>query len=203
MYSVYVKGSFAWSCSVPAVKCLVRHAIRCASWVKGLPFVAGVLLIQSTHLLTPCDSTPVLDLAAYTTMFASAFLAATILPAQSELVLIGFLTAGAHSVVGMLIVASIGNVLGSCVNYVLGLYAQTFQDRNWFPASPEQLGRARGFYHKWGRWSLLLAWMPIIGDPLTVVAGVMREPWWSFLILVTISKVTRYVALTAITLNLV
>ncbi|MFK7792636.1 MAG: YqaA family protein [Devosiaceae bacterium] len=143
-----------------------------------------------------------LALGAYGFMFASAFLAATVLPAQSELVLIGFLTAGEHSVVLMLLVASIGNVLGSVVNYVLGFYAQTFQDRGWFPASPDQLGRARGFYHRWGRWSLLLAWTPIIGDPLTVVAGVMREPLWSFLILVTISKVSRYLVLAAITLNM-
>lgn len=144
-----------------------------------------------------------IDIAAYGVMFASAFLAATVLPAQSELVLIGFLTAGEHSVVGMLVVASIGNVLGSVVNYYLGIGIQSFGDRPWFPASAAQLARARGFYHRWGRWSLLLAWTPIIGDPLTVIAGVMREPLWSFLVLVTISKVSRYVALAAITLQLV
>lgn len=143
-----------------------------------------------------------IDSAAYGLMFALAFLAATVLPAQSELVLIGFLSAGEHAVVGMLIVASIGNVLGSVVNYYLGIGIQTFRDRPWFPANEAQLRRARAFYHRWGRWSLLLAWTPIIGDPLTVVAGVMREPLWSFLVLVTISKVSRYVALAAITLQL-
>lgn len=142
-----------------------------------------------------------IDLAAYGLMFASAFLAATVLPAQSELVLIGFLTAGEQSVVGMLIVASIGNVLGSVVNYYLGIGLQTFRDRRWFPANAAQLARARAFYHRWGRWSLLLAWTPILGDPLTVVAGVMREPLWSFLVLVTISKVGRYLALATITLQ--
>ncbi|MBO6676281.1 MAG: DedA family protein [Rhizobiales bacterium] len=144
-----------------------------------------------------------MDLAAYGLMFASAFLAATVFPAQSELVLIGFLTTGEQSVVAMLVVASIGNVLGSVVNYYLGIGIQTFRDRRWFPANEAQLSRARAFYHRWGRWSLLLAWMPIIGDPLTVVAGVMREPLWSFLVLVTISKVSRYLALAAITLQLV
>lgn len=144
-----------------------------------------------------------MDIAAYGVMFASAFLAATILPAQSELVLIGFLTAGDQSVAGMLIVASIGNVLGSVVNYYLGIGIQTLSDRRWFSANESQLARARGFYRRWGRWSLLLAWTPIIGDPLTVVAGFMREPLWSFLILVTISKVTRYVSLAAITLQIV
>ncbi|MBV6658836.1 MAG: DedA family protein [Devosiaceae bacterium] len=144
-----------------------------------------------------------IDIAAYALMFGSAFLAATVFPAQSELVLIGFLTAGLHSVAGMLIVASVGNVLGSVVNYYLGLGIQTFRGKRWFPASEEQLARARAFYAKWGRWSLLLAWTPIIGDPLTVVAGVMREKLWVFLVLVTISKVTRYLALTAITLQIV
>lgn len=142
-----------------------------------------------------------IDLAAYGVMFASAFLAATILPAQSELVLIGFITGGAHSLAWMLVLASVGNVLGSLVNYVLGLYLQSFQDRRWFPANAQQLARARSFYGRWGRWSLLAAWMPIIGDPLTVVAGVLREPLWSFLLLVSISKVSRYLALAAITLN--
>ncbi|MEM1039103.1 MAG: YqaA family protein [Pseudomonadota bacterium] len=140
---------------------------------------------------------------AYLTMFGSAFLAATIFPAQSELVLIGFLTAGEHSVALLLITASVGNVLGSVVNYYLGIGIQTFRHKRWFPANEDQLDRARTFYSRYGRWSLLLAWTPIIGDPLTVIAGVMREPLWSFLILVTISKVSRYLALTAITLQIV
>lgn len=144
-----------------------------------------------------------IDIAAYGVMFASAFLAATVFPAQSELVLIGFLTAGEHSVAGMLLVASIGNVLGSVVNYYLGIGLQTFRSRRWFPASETQLSRARAFYHRWGRWSLLLAWTPVIGDPLTVIAGVMREPLWSFLVLVSLSKVSRYLALAAITLQVV
>lgn len=144
-----------------------------------------------------------IDVAAYAVMFGSAFLAATVFPAQSELVLIGLISSGDHSLAGLLMVAGIGNVLGSAVNYVLGLYVQTFANRRWFPVSARQLDRARAFYAKWGRWSLLLAWMPIIGDPLTVVAGVMREPLWSFLFLVTLSKVSRYLALAAITLNVV
>ena len=141
------------------------------------------------------------DLAAYGVMFASAFLAATILPAQSELVLIGCLVGGEHSVAAMLTLASIGNVLGSLVNYYLGLGLQSLRHRRWFPVDEAQLARARAFYHRWGRWSLLLAWMPVIGDPLTVVAGVMREPLASFLLLVSLSKVCRYLALAAITLN--
>lgn len=144
-----------------------------------------------------------MELTAYAIMFGSAFLAATVFPAQSELVLIGFLTAGEPSIVGLLTVASVGNVLGSVVNYYLGLGIQTFRSKPWFPGNEKELARGRKFYAKWGRWSLLLAWTPIIGDPLTVIAGVMREPLWSFLVLVTISKVSRYVALTLITLQIV
>lgn len=141
--------------------------------------------------------------AALSLMFGSAFVAATVFPAQSEVVLVGFLLEGRHPASALLLVASIGNVLGSVVNYALGLFAQSFSDRRWFPANAAQLAHARAFFHRWGRWSLLLAWMPVIGDPLTVVAGMMREPLWSFLLLVTISKVTRYLALAAITLGVV
>lgn len=144
-----------------------------------------------------------MDLAAYALMFGSAFVAATVLPAQSELVLIGFLAAGDHSVLWMLVAASAGNVLGSVVNYYLGLGIQTFRGRRWFPADEAQLERARRFYRRWGRWSLLLAWTPVIGDPLTVIAGVMCEPLWSFLVLVTVSKVGRYLVLAALTLQIV
>ncbi|MEO1397411.1 MAG: YqaA family protein [Pseudomonadota bacterium] len=139
----------------------------------------------------------------YLTMFGSAFLAATIFPAQSELVLIGFLTKGQQNVAALLLVASVGNVLGSVVNYYLGIGVQTFRDHKWFPACKQQLNRAETFYHRYGRWSLLLARAPIIGDPLTVIAGIMREPLWSFLLLVTISKASRYLALAAIALQVV
>lgn len=135
-------------------------------------------------------------------MFASALLAATIIPAQSEAVLVAFLLLGEHSTVLMLIAASAGNVLGSIINYALGHYAQSFSDRRWFPVSERTLEKASRAYHRYGRWSLLLSWAPIIGDPLTVAAGVLREPFWSFLVLVTLAKVGRYLVLAAITLNL-
>lgn len=135
-------------------------------------------------------------------MFGSALLAATIFPAQSEAVLVAFLLSGEHAVALMLIAASVGNVLGSIVNYFLGLYAQSFSDRRWFPVSEASLEKAADIYHRYGRWSLLLSWVPIIGDPLTVAAGVLREPFWSFLVLVSIAKVGRYLVLAAIALNM-
>lgn len=135
------------------------------------------------------------DLAAYAGLFAVSFVAATILPAQSELALVGLLMLGKFSPWSLIAVASLGNILGSCVNWLVGRGAERFQDRKWFPVSPPSLEKAQGWYHRYGRWSLLLSWMPIVGDPLTVAAGFLREPFWSFLILVSIAKIARYVLL--------
>jgi hypothetical protein len=94
-------------------------------------------------------------------------------------------------------VASLGNILGSVINWLIGRGVERFRDRRWFPASARQLERAQAQYRRFGYWSLLLAWVPIIGDPLTLVAGIMREPLWRFLILVSIGKIGRYAVLAA------
>ena len=135
-------------------------------------------------------------------LFAVAFLAATILPAQSETVLVGLLVADRYSPVLLVVVASLGNVLGAAVNWGLGRGVGRFRDKRWFPVSPRALDRAIGWYRRWGRWSLLLSWAPIGGDALTVAAGVLREPLWSFLVLVAIAKTGRYIVLVLATLGL-
>jgi membrane protein YqaA with SNARE-associated domain len=137
-------------------------------------------------------------LAVYFGLFSAAFLAATLLPAQSEAVLFGLLVTGAYPAWALLLVASVGNVLGSCVNWLLGRFLTRFEGRRWFPVKRASIEKAEGWYRRYGRWSLLLSWMPIIGDPLTVVAGVLREPWPVFLALVTIAKTGRYMAIIAI-----
>ncbi|MEQ9595596.1 MAG: YqaA family protein [Parvibaculum sp.] len=142
-------------------------------------------------------------LSAYAALFLAAFVAATLLPAQSETVLAGLLVAGGHSPVLLVLVAGIGNVLGSLVNYALGRAALRFRDRRWFPAGPAALERASRWYGRYGRWSLLMSWAPFIGDPLTVAAGILREPLWSFLLLVATAKFARYAALAAVTLQLI
>jgi membrane protein YqaA with SNARE-associated domain len=136
-----------------------------------------------------------IDLAAYGSLFLAAFVAATILPAQSELLLTGLLASGAYSPVALVAVASVGNVLGSAVNWVLGRAIERFRGSRWFPVGPDALIRAERWYHRYGRWSLLASWMPVIGDPLTVVAGILREPLWSFLLLVALAKTGRYMVL--------
>jgi membrane protein YqaA with SNARE-associated domain len=95
----------------------------------------------------------------------------------------------------------VGNVLGAVVNWALGRGITRFRHRRWFPVGERALERATGWYRRWGRWSLLLSWAPIGGDALTVAAGVLREPFWSFLLLVTIAKAGRYLVLAAITLG--
>ena len=137
---------------------------------------------------------------AYVGLFASALIAATILPMQSEAVLVGLLAAGNQPFAILLIVATVGNVLGSVINWYLGCFLLRFRDRRWFPASDRQLSRAEGWYRRYGRWSLLASWMPVIGDPLTIVAGILREPLVPFLVLVTIAKGGRYLLVAAATL---
>ncbi|RLP22821.1 YqaA family protein [Mesorhizobium sp. YM1C-6-2] len=142
------------------------------------------------------------ELAAYGGLFAAAFVAATILPMQSEAALAALLLSDSFSPVALIAVASVGNVLGSIVNWAIGRGIDQFHDRPWFPASPAKLDRAARWYRRYGRWSLLLSWVPIIGDPLTVVAGALREPLWSFVLIVAFAKIARYLAVAAATLGL-
>ncbi len=138
---------------------------------------------------------------AYIGLFISAFVAATVLPMQSEAVLVGLLMTASHPISALVIVATIGNILGAVINWYLGRYLLIFNEKRWFPSSQHQLERAQNWYRRYGRWSLLGSWLPIVGDPLTVVAGLMREPLISFVILVTIAKGTRYILLAAVTLT--
>ncbi|WP_423749138.1 YqaA family protein [Pseudomonas sp. VD9] len=130
-------------------------------------------------------------LVGYLGLFVAAFGAATLLPLQSEAVLVGLLLSGQYSLWWLLGIATLGNVLGSLVNWLLGRWVDHFKARRWFPVSARQLDKARGHYARWGHWTLLLSWVPIIGD-LTLVAGVMREPLWRFLLMVSIAKTARY-----------
>ncbi|NRP74684.1 Inner membrane protein YqaA [Ensifer psoraleae] len=141
------------------------------------------------------------SLAAYLGLFLVAFGAATVLPFQSEPLLVGLLVSGKFSTAWLLVVATIGNVLGAVFNWVLARFIDRFHDRSWFPVKPSSLNNASGWYRRYGRWSLLLSWMPLFGDALTVLAGVLREPLWSFLLLVTVAKAGRYLVLTAATLG--
>ena len=140
------------------------------------------------------------SIALYAGLFLSAFVSATLLPLQSETVLVGLLLTG-HSPWAAIAVASVGNVAGAVLNWSIGRGIERLRDRRWFPLSAASLQRAQAWYLRHGKWSLLLSWMPLIGDPITVAAGVFREPLPTFLLLVGIAKVGRYLVLAGLTLG--
>ena len=129
----------------------------------------------------------------YLSLFSISFLAATILPLSSELTLAGLMATSNYDNIFLLIVASSGNVLGSVVNWILGFYSRDLSTKKWFPFKDEQIEKSSKWFNKFGRWSLLFAWVPIIGDPLTLAAGLLRIRFIEFLVLVTIGKVSRYI----------
>lgn len=98
-----------------------------------------------------------------------------------------------HTAIGIWLVATLGNVLGSVINWWLGGYCMHLQSRPWFPFKNNKLARAQHWFQRYGVWSLLLSWLPIIGDGLTFVAGVMRTRFRLFLVLVFIGKGARYI----------
>ena len=131
----------------------------------------------------------------YLSLFAISFLAATILPFSSELTLAGLIATSSYDNLLLLIIASLGNVLGSVVNWILGFYSRNLSKKKWFPFKDEQIEKSSKWFNKFGRWSLLFVWVPIIGDPLTLAAGLLRVKFIEFLILVTIGKVSRYLVI--------
>ena len=139
----------------------------------------------------------------YLALFLSSFFAATLLPAQSEAVLSFQLASNKEDLIYLLMIATSGNVLGALVNWYLGKFFLHYKEKKWFPIKEDKLAKGEKYYKKYGRVSLLLSWMPIIGDPITFVAGVLKEPLWSFLILVTIAKGLRYIFIVAVTLNMI
>ena len=117
---------------------------------------------------------------------------ATIIPFGSEAYLASLIILNKYNVILLLLSASLGNVLGSVFNWICGYYATYFMKKKWFPIKQKQIDKASIFFIKYGKWSLLLSWVPFIGDPITFVAGTLRYSFFPFLILVSISKVGRY-----------
>ena len=128
----------------------------------------------------------------YLSLFFISFLAATILPFSSELSLAGLISTSNFNNSLLLIAASLGNILGSIVNWFIGFYSRNLITKKWFPFKETQIERSSKWFSKFGKWSLLFAWLPIVGDPLTFVAGLLRVRFLDFIILVAIGKVSRY-----------
>ena len=130
----------------------------------------------------------------YIGLFASSFLAATILPLSSEIVLSVLLLNGLNPIL-LVAVATVGNVLGSLVNYGLGFGGGEIFKRKLSTTSEAEVNASLARFEKYGIFSLLFAWMPIIGDPLTIAAGVLRVSIPLFLLLVALGKLGRYVVI--------
>ena len=135
----------------------------------------------------------------YINLLVISFLAATILPLSSEITLAGLMAVQSYNNFILLLAASVGNILGSSLNWFLGIYSRKFESKKWFPFNQNQIKRSSKWFLKYGKWSLLFAWLPIVGDPLTFGAGAMRTRFLDFLILVAIGKVGRYLVVMAAT----
>ena len=135
--------------------------------------------------------------ALYGALFISAFLAATVLPVSSEAVLAGLIVSGRGDPWLLLAVATIGNTLGSVVNWILGRGIGSLQARRWFPVSPERYEQASRIFRRFGEWTLLFAWLPVVGDAFTIAAGAARVNLGVFVALVAIGKAARYVVIIA------
>lgn len=141
-------------------------------------------------------------LTAYTSLFLAAFLAATILPAQSELGLVALLLSDAYSLTALVIIASIGNSLGAVVTWAMGRFFSHFHTKKWFPIRPQIMAKITKWYQRFGKWSLLLSWAPVIGDAFCCMAGVFRLPLLPFIVIVSFAKTTRYIVVAALTLGI-
>ncbi|ABD82197.1 YqaA family protein [Saccharophagus degradans] len=138
----------------------------------------------------------------YWLLFGSAFIAATIFPFYSEILLVTLLADG-KNVALLWLFATAGNSLGAVVNWLLGKYLLRFQTKRWFPFKLDQLARYQAWFQKYGVWSLLLAWMPLGGDALTFIAGMMRVNFWVFFLLTAIGKGLRYAVVILLTLGVI
>ena len=139
----------------------------------------------------------------YIGLFVSAFLAATIVPFSSEAVLGALSVAGGWDVLGLWLVASIGNTLGAVVNWALGRWLLHYHEHKWFPFKQYDLEKADKWFQRYGVWSLLLSWVPIIGDPITFAAGFLRVRFSVFIVLVGLAKSARYGVVIALAQNFV
>ena len=128
----------------------------------------------------------------YLSLFTIGFMVATIVPFGSEMYFATLLAMNKYNSILLLIAVSTGNILGSVFNWICGFYAAYFLKKKWFPINQNQIDKATNFFINYGKWSLLLAWLPFIGDPLTFVAGTLRYSFLPFLILVSIGKIARY-----------
>ena len=137
----------------------------------------------------------------YLSLFSLSFLVATIVPFASEAYLASLIATNKYNIALLMISASVGNILGSVFNWVCGYYSEYFLKKKWFPINKKKIDKASFFFKKYGKWSLLFGWLPIIGDPITFIAGTLRYPFLPFLILVSLGKFGRYFVVYLVTIS--
>ena len=135
----------------------------------------------------------------YPALFALSFLAATLLPVGSEWLLVMMLLQG-YDPPAAVAVASLGNLLGACTNWAVGLWGGPFLIRRVLRIDAAAQAKAERLYRRYGIWSLLLSWLPFIGDPLCLAAGILRIDLLRFAVLVFAGKLARYAAVAWLTL---
>ena len=133
-------------------------------------------------------------------LFCLSFLAATVLPLGSEWLLIALIVQG-EPASQVITVATIGNFIGGLTTYGLGYYGSNFINTRILRISEANLGKAMTFYQKYGSWSLLLSWVPIIGDPLCLIAGSLKLHPFTFSFFVFTGKLARYTLLAYLTIQ--
>jgi membrane protein YqaA with SNARE-associated domain len=136
----------------------------------------------------------------YSALFAMSFLASTLLPLGSEWLLVAMLIQR-HDPLATVMVATVGNYLGACTSYFIGIYGGDFLIRRVLRIGDMERNRAERFFERYGSWSLLLSWLPFIGDPLCLVGGVLNVPFSRFSIFVSSGKAMRYAAVAWLTLK--
>lgn len=139
-----------------------------------------------------------MEAAGYGSLFVTAFAAATILPLSSEAVLSALVASEGFHLWLLIATASIGNTLGACVNWGLGRFCLRWQNNPWFPISTDNLERGAYWFRQYGIYTLLFSWVPIVGDPLTAIAGILRVRFVWFLPIVAVGKTARYIVVAVV-----
>jgi membrane protein YqaA with SNARE-associated domain len=136
----------------------------------------------------------------YLALFLVSFLAATLLPLGSEWLLVALLLGGRETV-PVVLIATVGNTLGATTNYLIGRWGSDWLIRRVLRIEPQRQRQAENWFQRYGSLSLLLSWLPVIGDPLCLVAGTLHTSAGRFLLLVSTGKALRYSTLALLTLS--
>ena len=131
----------------------------------------------------------------YLSLFIFCLSLGTFFPFASETYLSTLFLSEKYNNFILLIFASLGNILGSLISWIFGYFINYFMNKSWFPVNKYLLQKATSIFKKYGKWSLLLSWVPFIGDPITFAAGILRYSFLPFLVLVSIGKVGRYLVI--------